>query len=65
MHSDMERTASKADLLATDRCDRCGAQAHLRAVMDNGELLFCKHHGRVHGAVLDRDALYVEVGRDA
>jgi hypothetical protein len=32
-------------LTATDRCDRCGAQAYVRAVMTSGsELLFCAHH---------------------
>lgn len=34
-------------LNALDRCDRCGAQAYLRAVMANGfELLFCGHHAK-------------------
>ena len=34
-------------LNALDRCDRCGAQAYLRAVMSNGfELLFCAHHAK-------------------
>jgi len=34
-------------LTATDRCDRCGAQAYVRATMASGaELLFCAHHGR-------------------
>ena len=34
---------------ALDRCDRCGAQAHIRALfLTGGELLFCAHHGRKH-----------------
>jgi hypothetical protein len=34
-------------LNAQDRCDRCGAQAYVRAVMSNGfELLFCGHHAK-------------------
>ena len=34
-------------LNALDRCDRCGAQADVRAVMANGfELLFCGHHAK-------------------
>ena len=34
-------------LTAADRCDRCGAQALVRATMVSGtELLFCAHHGR-------------------
>ena len=32
-------------LKATDRCDVCGAQAYIRAVLSTGELLFCSHHG--------------------
>ena len=28
-----------------DRCDRCGAQAMVRAILSNGLLLFCNHHG--------------------
>lgn len=31
----------------TDRCDRCGAQAFVRARLVAGtELVFCGHHGR-------------------
>lgn len=34
-------------LTALDRCDRCGAQAYVRAVLaGGGDLLFCAHHGR-------------------
>ena len=34
-------------LNALDRCDRCGAQAYVRAVLLNGgELMFCAHHGK-------------------
>ncbi|GIH31883.1 hypothetical protein Mam01_20470 [Microbispora amethystogenes] len=40
-------------LTALDRCDRCGAQAYIRATLPvGGELLFCAHHGRQHVAVL-------------
>lgn len=36
-------------LTAADRCDRCGAQAYVRARLHvGGELLFCVHHGRQH-----------------
>lgn len=31
-------------LTAADRCDRCGAQAKVRAVLAAGDLLFCGHH---------------------
>lgn len=33
-------------ITTSDRCDRCGAQAMVRANLSNGELYFCGHHGR-------------------
>ena len=37
-------------LTAVDRCDRCGAQAYVRATLEAGtELLFCAHHWVEHG----------------
>ncbi len=45
--------ASHPPLTATDRCDRCGAQAYIRVTLSSGsELLFCAHHGRAHEARL-------------
>ena len=42
-------TALAPSLSAADRCDRCGAQAYVRARLHvGGELLFCAHHGREH-----------------
>jgi hypothetical protein len=42
-----------APLRAADRCDRCGAQAYVRALLpDGGELMFCAHHGRKHADAL-------------
>lgn len=36
-------------LTAEDRCDRCGAQAYVRAELPaGGELLFCAHHSLEH-----------------
>ena len=29
---------------ATDRCDRCAAQAYVKVIGHSGELLFCSHH---------------------
>ena len=29
---------------ATDRCDRCSAQAYIKVIGNSGELLFCGHH---------------------
>lgn len=46
---------------ATDRCDRCGAQAYLRVVMASGsELLFCAHHARAHQDKLQQVALKIQ-----
>ncbi len=40
-------------LTAQDRCDRCGAQAYVRATLPGGtELLFCGHHGNEHRPAL-------------
>lgn len=37
------------ELTAQDRCDRCGAQAYVRVVLQSGsELLFCRHHAKAH-----------------
>ena len=42
-------TAQLTGLTATDRCDRCGAQAYVRVELaGNAELLFCAHHARQH-----------------
>ena len=53
------------ELTASDRCDRCGAQAFYRAVLAAGELLFCAHHGREHAARLAEVALSVQDGTAA
>ena len=46
-------TTSPSALTALDRCDRCGAQAYVRAVLPAGtELLFCGHHGNAHRPAL-------------
>ena len=45
-------------LTAMDRCDRCGAQAYVRALLPNGlELLFCAHHNRQHSSALTKIAV--------
>ena len=45
-------------LTTTDRCDRCGAQAYVRALLPNGlELLFCAHHSRQHSSALTKVAV--------
>jgi hypothetical protein len=38
-------TLGATPLQATDRCDRCNAQAYVRVVLPAGtDLLFCAHH---------------------
>ena len=45
-------------LTAMDRCDRCGAQAYVQALLPNGlELLFCAHHNRQHSSALTKIAV--------
>ena len=45
-------------LTAVDRCDRCGAQAYVRAWLPSGlELLFCAHHNRQHSSALAKIAV--------
>ncbi len=55
----MTTTAASAPLTALDRCDRCNAQAYVRATMSSGiELLLCAHHKRVHGDALKAAAAH-------
>ena len=43
-----------AAMTAADRCDRCGAQAYVRASLGNGgELLFCAHHAAEYRPALE------------
>lgn len=45
--------APATSLSATDRCDRCGAQAYVRVVLIGGsDLLFCSHHWSRHAEAL-------------
>lgn len=49
----MTTTLTRPKLTASDRCDRCGAAARVRAVLPSGgELLFCNHHAREHQSKL-------------
>jgi hypothetical protein len=59
-------TIDARTLTAADRCDRCGAQAYVRAVLASGsELLFCSHHWRDNEARLREVAISIhdESGR--
>lgn len=44
----MTTAVASRELNTLDRCDRCGAQAYVRVVLESsgGELLFCGHHAR-------------------
>ena len=53
-------TTAAPPLTHADRCDRCGAQALVRAVLKGGELLFCGHHARDNAAALAAVALSVQ-----
>jgi hypothetical protein len=62
----MIATMTERPLVATDRCDRCGAQAYVRVTLPSGgELLFCAHHARKHEAKLQELAatIYDETPR--
>ena len=49
-----------APLTATDRCDRCGAQAYVRVLLpDRLELLFCGHHNRQYAKALTKIAVEI------
>jgi hypothetical protein len=57
----MTGTLTRPDVTASDRCDRCGAAARVRAVLPSGgELLFCNHHARQHGARLKELAAQIQ-----
>ncbi|MCS6710502.1 hypothetical protein JSY14_00145 [Brachybacterium sp. EF45031] len=45
----MNTTLEAPRLTAHDRCDRCGAQAYVKVVLQGGgELMFCAHHARAN-----------------
>ena len=50
-------TPTLPHLTATDRCDRCGAQARVRVLLSSGELMFCGHHGKAYAEPLKDKAL--------
>ena len=64
----MSTTLYDESLTASDRCDRCGAQAYLRVKFESGgELLFCAHHAKAHSDKLKQVALKIhdETGKIA
>jgi hypothetical protein len=56
----LTHTAHPPALTAADRCDRCGAQAYVRAVLPGGgDLVFCKHHGTAYDGSLRKVAVRI------
>lgn len=50
--------AMRSLVTPTEVCDRCGAPAKVRVVLDNGgELYFCGHHAHEYRGALKRVAL--------
>ena len=45
----MTAVDTKEPLKVSDRCDKCGAQARVRATLITGQLYFCGHHARQAG----------------
>ena len=62
VHTDDQVTAAKRpELTQMDRCDRCPAQAFVRATLPGGgELLFCGHHASQHSEALGKQALMID-----
>jgi hypothetical protein len=53
-------TPTVSPLTASDRCDRCGAQAYVRVTLLSGaDLLFCAHHAREHESRLREVAVSI------
>jgi len=54
-------TIAAIELTAADRCDRCGAQAYVRATMESGfDLLLCAHHFHENEARLREIAVTIQ-----
>lgn len=54
-------TMEQAPLNSLDRCDRCGAQAYVRAVLvSGGELTFCAHHGKEYAEGLKNVSVHIQ-----
>jgi len=43
---------------ATDRCDKCAAQAYVKVIGHSGELLFCSHH---YNSIVDNAVGYDKI----
>ncbi|MQA77482.1 MAG: hypothetical protein GEV10_03205 [Streptosporangiales bacterium] len=61
----MTTTLLQNSLTAAERCDRCGAQAYVRVVLENGgELLFCGHHAKQYEDALRKVAIEFQDERE-
>ncbi len=57
----MTTTIAASPLTVADRCDRCGAQAYVRATMESGfDLLLCAHHFHENENRLREIALHIQ-----
>lgn len=50
---------TRSKLTPLDRCDRCGAQALVRASFIHGDLYFCVHHARQYD--IKQVSFFIEV----
>lgn len=55
----MIKVPEGAELTLSDRCDRCGAQAFVRATLEMEDLLFCQHHYSKHYEQINSQAIWV------
>ena len=56
----MTTTYAASPLTAADRCDRCGAQAYVRATMESGlDLMLCAHHFHENEGRLRQIAVHI------
>lgn len=40
--------AADRPITGLEHCDSCGAQAYVRVILNDSELLFCGHHAKKH-----------------
>lgn len=50
---------NRTPLKVSDRCDRCSAQAMVRASFIAGDLYFCVHHARQYD--IKSESIFIEV----
>lgn len=55
-----QATAPGWVLNADDRCDRCGAQAHVVSQHGDSFLFWCWHHARENWAKIEKSVIVME-----